>query len=368
MGNSEVNIPTLRPGTKAGGKASTASKSGTSASVAGGSRGGKGSMDPLPVEGEQPEATFWQRPGVLAAVAAVVLMVVGVSLWRTYRYVDRNVVTSDQPPLVRLVDPPSWMSQHLQERIAAAARPTRAASAYDQTLLKDVYNALTTSPGIAPWIVEVRQVRRLYATGPGDLIEIDAQYRTPAALVRWTDSQGQDGYWLIDSHGVKLPERFNADQVPLVILDAAGKMNLRIIEGVAASPSPAGATWQGEDLKAGLEMVKLLAGQSYADEILKVDVSNYNARLDSRTAHLSLITRHGTRLLWGRPAGADDFFVEASPAKKIEHLKEIVRVYGRVDAGKPWIDLRFDRVLQPASAPTIQPEARPASASISNRE
>ena len=44
----------------------------------------------------------------------------------------------------------------------------------------------------------------------------------------------------------------------------------------------AGVRWPGEDLVAGLEMVKLLFSQTWAEEIVRVDVSNYAGRVDLR--------------------------------------------------------------------------------------
>jgi hypothetical protein len=307
--------------------------------------------NPLPLTDEpDPRAGRFKKLALQTSIYLLGVSAVMTLGYKAYRYVDRQVATSSEPPVVRLVNRPAWMSDYLAERIAIAARPERSASAFDGSLLKDIYTSITTDGQVAPWVKEVRQIRRTFTQNAGDTIEIDCEYRVPLALVKWTDTQGQESFWLVDTDGTKLPERFLPDQVPQVVLGNDGRVNMRIIDGVASSPAPAGAIWQGDDLRAGLEMVKLLSGQPYADEIIKVDVSNFSARQAPRQPHLTLVTRHNTRVLWGRPMDAPDYFVEAAPARKLQYLKDIYRTYGRVDAAHEWVDLRFDKVLYPTAS------------------
>ena len=104
-----------------------------------------------------------------------------------------------------------------------------------------------------PWIREVKQVRRAYRDQPGDTLEVDCEYRAPVALVKW-----QDYFWLVDGDGVKLPEVFSAADVPRILKGQDKQVNIRVIEGVSHAPPETGAKWAGEDLHAGLELVKLL--------------------------------------------------------------------------------------------------------------
>ncbi|MDB5323493.1 MAG: hypothetical protein JWN40_5124, partial [Phycisphaerales bacterium] len=52
---------------------------------------------------------------------------------------------------------------------------------------------------------------------------------------------------------------------------------------------------------------------------------------------------------WGRPVNAKDYFVEVSPAQKLEYMAKIVQQYGRVDAKHSAVDLRFDIVTFPSA-------------------
>jgi hypothetical protein len=124
-------------------------------------------------------------------------------------------------------------------------------------------------------------------------------------------------------------------------------LNLRVIEGIAQPPVESGQKWNGEDLQAALDLVKLLHRQSYAEEIVMIDVSNFAGRVDQKEAQISLVTRHDTEIRWGRPINARDFFVEVPTAQKLKYMQDIHAQYGRVDGGRRWIDIRFDRITYP---------------------
>ncbi len=279
-----------------------------------------------------------------AAVLAAAFVVVK-------RYVERDVVFPTAPPTVMLVNRPVWMSDLLATRIARAAEPVGAHSAFDHRMLVDAVDALRRNP----WVKDVRQVRRAFDRAPGDTLEVDCAWRAPVALIKWGDY-----YWLVDGDGVKLPEQFPAQQVPNVVIGQDQRINIRIIEGVACPPVEAGQRWPGEDLAAGLDLVKLLYGKPYAEEIGKVDVSNFAGRKDAREAQLALVTKYGTRVKWGRPVNAKDFFVEVPPLRKLEYIEQVKRQFGRCDGGRPWIDIRFDKITYPSPGSEAEPRTAAA--------
>ena len=278
-----------------------------------------------------------------------------VSLFRISQiYVDRRLAFPTLPPKVVLTNRPAWMSDFLAEEIVKSTQPLGLHSAFDRQLLVDTAKALASNP----WIRRVNQVRRVYEERPGDTLEIDCQYRVPAALVQW----GQY-FWLVDSQGVKLPEQYTADQLPKILLGADGRTNIRIIDGVVHAPSESGRVWTGDDIAAGLEMARILSGLDWADQIRDIDVSNYAGRLDPREAQIVLLTRFGTQLRWGRPPSAKDAFVEVSASQKLAAIDGIFHRSNRVDDNQPWIDVRFDRVTcpGPSESPTAD-TATPADA------
>jgi len=267
------------------------------------------------------------------------------------RYVERDVVFPGAPPTVKLVDRPVWMSDFLAAQIERAARPIGTHSAFDHQMLVDVADTLSHNP----WVKQVHQVRRAYGQAPGDTLEVDCEWRAPVALVKWGDF-----YWLIDGDGVKLPEQFTAKQVPAIVLGRDNKTNIRIIEGVNTPPVESGQHWPGDDLAAGIDMVKLLYAKPYAEEIGKVDVTNFNGRKQTREAQIVLVTKYGTQVKWGRPVNAKDFFVEVPPSRKLDYIQSVFKQFGRVDGNRPWIDIRFDKITYPSPDSLAKPQTATA--------
>lgn len=265
------------------------------------------------------------------------------------RYVDRRVAFPTTPPKIVLANRPVWMSDLLAEQIAKTARPVGTHSAFDHQMLQDVVAVLQANP----WVRQVRQVRRVYGEKPGDTLEIDCEFRAPVALVKWGEY-----YWLVDREGVKLPEQFTAQQVPRIVIGTDRKMNIRLIEGVRQPPPESGRRWAGEDLMAGIEMVNLLFGRPYCEEIVKVDVANFGGRLDQKEAQIVLVTKYASEIRWGRPLHAKDFFIEVSTAQKLAYLETVWRERRRVDGGHPWIDIRYDAITYPSTGHTAHANGR----------
>jgi hypothetical protein len=262
------------------------------------------------------------------------------------RYVGREVAFESTPPKVVLSNRPAWMSDFLAGQITKAIRPQGGHSALDRRMLQDVVEMLGQDEHIAPWIRKVNQVRLVFGRQPGDTLEVNCEYRVPIALV-----QSKDSYFLVDEQGVLLPEHYTDKQVERIIFGQDGLVNIRVVQGVRSErPERAGMPWAGADLAAGLDLVKLLHGLAYAQDVTRIDVSNFKGRQDPQAAQLVLITRYNTQLRWGRPINAKDFFVEVSPVEKLRHMQDIFQRYKRLDAGHPWIDLRFDNVTYPAEA------------------
>jgi hypothetical protein len=282
-------------------------------------------------------------------VLAVAVMVGGAcaGLYYMRKHVERDLTFPDRPPAVVLKNQPAWMSPLLVEQIVASVRPLGTHSSFDHQLLQDRVRVLSGNP----WIKRVNQVRRVYGKAPGDTLEIDCDYRVPVALVAW-----EDYYWLVDGEAVKLPEQYTAEQLGRIITGSDGRLNIRVITGVRHPPVESGRTWPGEDLASALALVKVLHGRTYAEEIVRVDVSNFAGRRSIKDAQIVLGTKYNTEIRWGQPVNPRDFFIEVPASRKLERLAQIKAQYGRVDANQPWIDIRFETVTHPV------PDARSAGA------
>jgi hypothetical protein len=249
------------------------------------------------------------------------------------------------PPVLVLKNRPAWMSEALAEQIIKSARPKKPRSALDHELVAEVGQTLEHNA----WVKEVKQVKRVYGKSAGDTVEVDCEFRAPIALVA-----ARNEYILVDGDGVRLPEKFGPSTLPRILLGPDGKMNLRIIEGVAAMPPFVdGQKWVGDDLAAGLDMAKLLYGRPFTEEIERINVANFKGRKNPRDGQIVLITKYRSEVRWGEPIKLP-FYAELPPVQKLERLGLICQKYGRVDGGHSWVDIRLDKVMYPAEeAPVV---------------
>ncbi|HEX2971537.1 MAG TPA: hypothetical protein VHP11_04355, partial [Tepidisphaeraceae bacterium] len=184
--------------------------------------------------------------GVLLGMTLAALLVggVGFGFHKLRQYVERTLAYPPSQPVVVIKNRPAWMGDALASRITTSVQPHGLRSAMDHQLLKEVAEVLQRNP----WVRQVRHVRRVFTKAPGDTVEIDCEFRAPMALVPYRNE-----YILIDNEGYKLPERFPAKENPRIMFGADGRVNLRIIEGVAVAPPLLdGQKWLGDDLQAGL--------------------------------------------------------------------------------------------------------------------
>jgi hypothetical protein len=282
-------------------------------------------------------------------LAVTLLGGLGAGYFYADRFVDQNVAFNAQPLIVVVKNRPPWMNRFLVEQIAAIARPVGAHSSFDHQMLVETAELLARNP----WISNVRSVRRAYTRKPGDTLEIDCDYRAPVALVKYGAF-----YWLVDEKGVRLSDRFTEQDIPNIQFDPEGHTRIRVIEGVQqAVPQLAGDPWRGADLQAGLKMIGYLFDKPYVEQILRVNVANYDGRVDSKDPRLVLGTSFGTQIWWGRQPGDDvDSFIEVNTARKFYYLRTIFDQTGRVDGKHKWIDVRFDK---PTCPPDEDPQPAP---------
>lgn len=282
---------------------------------------------------------------VAGAAAFVGLLVYGISFSR--RYADSHGLTPTTPPKVVFTDPPSWMNDQLRTRLETVATPVVSRSSLDGSVVKDVATVLAAEP----WVKTVKQVRRVYGEQAGDTLQIDCEFRAPVALV-----QDDAWFWMVDAEGVKLPERFMKGELAKV---ANGQgllgMQLRVITGVHQSAPQAGEHWIGEDLAAGLELAKLFHDKPYMNDVAMIDVSAIDppgTATGRRRNEVTLITKFNTQIRWGEPLMRTAFSVDVPVAQKMLTLERLYKEYGRLDAGRPWIEIRYDSVLYPTDTAT----------------
>jgi hypothetical protein len=161
-----------------------------------------------------------------------------------------------------------------------------------------------------PWIKRVVAVERVFP----DQIRVRFEYRRAHVAVR-----RPNGYVLVDEDGVRLPG---------VFVDPPACERAAVITGVLSLPSEPGKKWDDPALSEGLAM----ADYAHSNDLLRrlgvreIDVSNFAGRSDPRRSELTLVTKAGCELAWGRTP-ATTRYGDASSEEKLENLREVLAAY-----------------------------------------
>jgi hypothetical protein len=252
------------------------------------------------------------RAGTWFVMPLVLLACGGWGLTKLEQHVERELVDSADARLV-FTNLPDTLGDQIRTDLEFAI----ADLSLNNWMGKDVCESLARRIGEVAWVASVRHVRRVQ----GGRIEITCNYRTPFAMTR-------DGthFYLVGADGVRLPGVYGYDAAWPHVIGSRGP-----------APEP-GGTWPTGDLKAGLDLVSLLARESFRHQVTAVLVENYRGRVDSRLSHLELATdRNGGRVLWGSEIGRE--IEENSASEKLAILRTNFHQTGRLDANHPAIDV-----------------------------
>lgn len=271
----------------------------------------------------KPESKGWDPRKTLAALEVLATVAVLCALTLGWRHAERYLAdyTARQQPLpagteqVELLDAPYWLlsSPTLPRDLRVLVARQLAAD----PLRSDDLNAAARALSENPWIESVEQIRRM----PDGRVTVRARYREPIACV-----ESEDGLRLVDEQAVRLPGLFSMSEVV--------KSGMPIITGVKSHPAAEGKTWPGDDLAAGLSLVKMLRAQPYLSQVTAFDVSERDAR---NRVRLTLRTRQGM-VRWGLPPGQEGT-IEPTAQVKMAWLNRIHRDKGQIDAGGQVVDV-----------------------------
>lgn len=237
----------------------------------------------------------------------------------------------------------------------------------DDSVLGELSERFTAQPSVRQnaWIKRIIGVRRIggptgsdtpVVSGGGSwagtsrlTILITAEFRQPVAFV----VQG-NSYYLMDAERVLLPGVYSAQDrkaVPQMLV-------LRNVNG--SLPEQPGQVWNppgdnGGGAGVGIQMAQLLAGKPFASQISSINLENLSGqvspwiKLDTIFPLPTDPTRM-TEIYWGRTPG-QELYYEVTAAAKIKALSGLCARFGRVDAGREYVDVRLDQVRLPLSAP-----------------
>lgn len=239
---------------------------------------------------------------------------------RLKTYVADHQTQTVQANAVTLVDAPSWMSPLLAEQLQHLVAQQIGPDPMDQASLNNAVYQLQNNP----WIDHVQRITRVQ----GNQVTVQASYRQPVAMV-----QSPHGYHPVDSQFHLLPGLYLENQLQQV--------GLPVITGLRPTATPIGQVWDDPALKAGLDLVGVVANQPWANQIKSVDVSERDQRGRIR---LSLITTQGGQVRWGYAPGKGHP-IEVTDSAKLNALASLYQRSGRIDAGGRMVDIFTQTVL-----------------------
>jgi len=257
--------------------------------------------------------------GVLK-VAAVVCVVAAIVTG--FVFLKRAVPVPQKALTPKLVNPPAWVNEQLEEKIYAAAGTDGEDLKPDEDAARSVQQNIER---LIAWLDDVKiQITH-------DSLLIKARWRKPVALVK----RGLQKFYV------------DAD---LVVLDYLPMPSLPIVEvtGLSIVPKPAspGEVWQKDDLDAAVAVLALLErrdkllteDRGLLYEIDRIDVSNFNGRENRRAPHIVLYAKD-TEIKWGAEFDKWQQHFESTNEQKIAKLYQHYEEYGTLLSGVRYINL-----------------------------
>jgi len=204
----------------------------------------------------------------------------------------------------------SWLPEQFQEQLISLAKETMGDNA--DPLSREPLDRVAEALEATGWFVGRPGVFR----EPEGVLRVQAAWRIPAAVVRRgaTDQ-------LVSWDGYPMPVTYKADQ-----------SKLPVIHGVITGGPDGGVKsafsrpWEGEEVSAALELLRLLSGKAWTSQVAGIDVKDLAA-----TKRLTIMTRRGGRVIWGGRA-SKPLWGEISTASKLDRLAELQRKFNSIDA------------------------------------
>lgn len=264
------------------------------------------------------------------ALLALALLGLFAGLWVVgWSKVRQRVLASEAYWLklenVEVTPLPEWIHTDVRAEVIRDASLDRPLSIMDSDLVERIANAFK----MHPWVAEVRQVRKHHPAR----VTVELDYRCPVCMV-----QVPGGLLPVDAQGVLLP---STDFSPL----EAGRYP-RLVGIDSAPVGPPGERW-GDARVAGAAEIAAAFGPAWERlglERIVCTTAISAGRVQDET--YELLTRGGTRVLWGRAPSAE-IPSEVPAAEKVARLEKYAAQRGSLDGPNGPGDLDI-RTLEPA--------------------
>ena len=238
---------------------------------------------------------------ILTIGGLITLTALSVPSLRATRIAAKDlVVTFDSPPV--------WLDDSLLTELQDLVRSHLAAIPVGR---QGLVNASAALDGTG-WFASVNQV----SWEDTSHAIVDATFFIPNARVRTTN-----GDRFVDPMGIVLPERDGR-------IVSSGYHFVTLNAPEHAPPQRPGLRWDGGDIIAALQVLRLIYDRPWALQVEMIDLSAW-----SHNGSLTLVTNTPCRLRWGSAPG-QEVGLEALADEKIARLDHIHQDHGSIDRGR----------------------------------
>jgi len=283
-----------------------------------------------------------QRARVLIALAVVALLGWGMNtVWHHYapQISQRgNYLLADQRITISAL--PEWITGDVRGEAVRNAGLAGRLSVLDDAFVQIIEDAFV----LHPWVESVDRITKSYPAG----VHVELTYRRPVAVVELVN-QNVVQLVPIDRHGVHLP----ASDVPNI-----RKRYLPRIGNIVERPLE-GQPWADQRVLGAAELAEQLA--QVWESLHLVDIlpsARPEIRAGQRYFVFDLITRGGTRVVWGAAPGTAPPDEDKLSAK-LKRLRSCDQQYGPLDSvrGPAVVDVRKELAITPRTAKkTLSPK------------
>jgi|TARA_B100000959_G_scaffold281471_1_gene345594 hypothetical protein len=210
------------------------------------------------------------------------------------------VVTFDNPPV--------WLDPSLLTELQDLARSHLAAIPVGRQGLINASEALEGTG----WFASVEQVSWIDTSHAN----VDATFLIPHARVRTRNIER-----FVNAMGVVLPDRDGR-------IVSSGYHFVTLNAPEHSSPQRPGLRWDGGDIIAALQVLRLIYDKPWALQVKTIDLSSW-----SSNGSLTFFTDTPCQLVWGSAPG-QEVGLEALASEKIARLDHIYRDHGAIDRGR----------------------------------
>ncbi|OHB86010.1 MAG: hypothetical protein A2V98_13780 [Planctomycetes bacterium RBG_16_64_12] len=227
------------------------------------------------------------RAGTLIVLSVAVFFGLWYGLWQE---VGRDVLASEQYWLTRenveITPPAKWVHRDIRAEVFRDASLDGPLSLMDEDLVERIASAFS----LHPWVADVRRVTKHYPAR----VRVELEYRRPVLMV-----QVPGGLLPVDAEGVLLPSS-DRDFSPI----EAGRYP-RLV-GVDTVPvGPVGTRWGDARVIEGAEIAAALGGVWQQLNLDRIVPSTLVELGHGDEYTYELVTKGGTRVLWGRAPSAE---------------------------------------------------------------